>query len=121
MIAPNADVPKVFNNIEYNSEVFLRDINGEYTDQQTAETLTSLEYYTDYQESGVIPVAIPANVRRRMRHWRHALQRDINATPTGQPARFRDYYIFLKLSFDNANDKRLVLHDVITSYMPARD
>jgi hypothetical protein len=124
MVAPNANIPKVFNNLEYNSELFLKDVNGDYTIQQTGETVTTLEYFNDYQESGVITVTVPTNVKRRMRHWRHTLQRDINTTPTiagANNARFRDYHIFLKLSFDNNNDKRLVLHDIITSYIPARD
>jgi len=124
LISPAADIPKLFNNLEYNSEIFSKDIDGEYTSNERDETVTSLEYYTDYQASGVIPVTVPTNVKRRMRHWRHALIRDQNSNTQEsrhRKARFRDYHIFLKLSYDNANDRRLVLHDVITSYVIARD
>lgn len=124
LVSPAADIPKMFHNLEYNSEVFSKDLDAEYTINERDETITSLEYFTDYQASGVIPVVVPTNVKRRMRHWRHTLIRDQNSltqADRNQNARFRDYHIFLKLSFDNANDRRLVLHDVITSYMPARD
>ena len=119
LISPNVDIPKIFNNIEYNSEIFLKDANGDYTISQHLETLSSLEYYNDYQSSGVIPLIVGTDIKRRMRHWRHTMIRDQSST--NQRARFRDYCVYLKLSFDNNNDKRLVLHDIITSYTPARD
>lgn len=128
MVAPNADLPKVFNNLEYNSEIWERDLNGDYTINIADETISTIQYYNDYQDSNVINVVVPTNVKRRIRHWRHAFVRDQTPNPATAPitypvrrARFRDYHIFLKLTYDNNNDKRLVLHDIITSYMPGRD
>lgn len=113
LITPEGDFAKIFTNLEYNSEVSLNAI------QQPAETLTSLEAYNDYQTTGNIPLIVGANIKRRIRHWRHIIGRD--STSSNQRARMRDYSIFLKLSYTNNNDKRLVLHDIIVSYTTARD
>mgnify|MGYP003635534073 CR=1 FL=1 len=113
LVSPEGDIPKIFTNIEYNSEVSLAGI------QQPLDTLNQLECWNDYQTTGVIPLIVGANVKRRMRHWRHTINRD--STSLNQRARMRDYSVFLKLTYSNNNDKRLVLHDVIISYTPARD
>lgn len=113
MISPQADLPKIFSNIEYNSEVSLSGI------QQPLETFNQLEVFNDYQSTGVIPLIVPTNIKRRMRHWRHAIGRD--SLSSNQRARIRDYSIFLKLVYNNNNNKRLVLHDMIISYTPSRD
>ena len=113
MVSPDGDVPKIFTNLEYNSEVSLANV------QQPLETLTGLEIFNDYQTTGVIPLIVGTNIKRRIRHWRHVIGRD--ALSATQRARIRDYSIFLKLSYANNNDKRLVLHDIIVSYTPARD
>lgn len=113
LISPEGDYSKIFTNLEYNSEISLADV------QQPAETLTSLEVYNDYQTTGNIPLIVDDNIKRRMRHWRHIIGRD--STSSSARARIRDYSIFLKLSYLNNNDKRLVLHDILVSYTPARD
>ena len=113
MVSPEADIPKIFTNIEYNSEVSLSDV------QQPSETLNSLEVWNDYQTTGNIPLIVGTNVKRRLRHWRHVINRASNSS--NQRARMRDYAVFMKLSYSNNNDKRLVLHDIIVSYTPSRD
>lgn len=113
MVAPNADIPKIFHNIEYNSEVSLNGV------QIPNETLNSIETFNDYQTTGIIPLIVPTNVKRRLRHWRHAIDRDVNST--NARARMRDYAVFITLTYNNNNNKRLVLHDVIVSYTPSRD
>ena len=113
LVAPEADVVKIFNNIEYNSEIELGTVNI------PLETISRLELYNEYQQSGVIPLTVGTNIKRRMRHWRYTIGRD--TLSTNQTARFRNYTIFLKLIYDNNNDKHLVLHDVIVSYTTARN
>jgi hypothetical protein len=113
VVSPEADIPKIFTNIEYNSEVSLSDV------QQPSETLNSLEIWNDYQTTGNIPLIVGTNVKRRLRHWRHVINRASNSS--NQRARMRDYAVFMKLSYSNNNDKRLVLHDIIVSYTPSRD
>ena len=114
VVSPDALLPKLFTNIEYNSEIDINDI-----DQKHNETLTSLEIWNDYQTTGIIPLIVGTNVKRRMRHWRHTIGRDINSV--GSKARMRDYSVYIKVSYDNNNNKRLVLHDIIVSYTLARD
>jgi len=113
VVAPAADIPKIFTNIEYNSEVSLDDV------QQPSETISTLEIWNDYQTTGVIPLIVNSNIKRRLRHWRHTIGRDSDSS--NQRARMRDYAVFMKLSYNNNNNKRLVLHDVMISYTPSRD
>jgi hypothetical protein len=113
ILAPEADFTKIFNNLEFNSEVTIPGTN--FTD----ETINTLEAYNDYQTTGVITLVADSNIRRRMRKWRYAFDRDISSTD--QDARLRDTHILLKLTYNNNNDKRLVLHDIIFSYQPVRN
>ncbi len=106
LINPEADITKVFDNIEYHSEVYINDID------QDQATLSSLRYYNEYQDTGVINLVVGNNVRRRMRRWRSTIPRDANKT------RLRNPYIFLDITFSNSDDKRLVLHDIITHFRP---
>lgn len=113
ILAPEADFTKIFNNLEFNSEVTIPGTNF------TQETINTLEAYNDYQTTGVITLVADTNIRRRMRKWRYAFDRDILSTD--QDARLRDTHILLKLTYNNNNDKRLVLHDIIFSYQPVRN
>jgi hypothetical protein len=117
VVMPSPDIISIFNNIEYLSEVTLnkKDIVN--------ETLTSLQAYSEYQNTGEITLAVGTLAKRRMRVWRHKLKRDAittnNINGISNP-KLRNYYIFLKLSFTNNADKRLVLSDVVISYTPTR-
>jgi len=117
LVAPDADFPKIFTNIEYNSEISIDDIPLLLPDPP--ETLSSIEIWNDYQTTGNIPLIVGTNIKRRMRHWRHVIGRDTNSS--GNKARIRDYSIYIKLTRTNGGNKRLVLHDVMISYTPARD
>jgi hypothetical protein len=113
LVAPDSDAVKIFNNLEYNSEISLNGVDI------PAETLSALQIDNDYQTSANIPLIVNANIKRRMRLWRYTIGRDQNSA--NQNARFRDYSIFLKLIYDNNNNKRLVLHDIIITYTPSRN
>ncbi len=117
VVMPSPDIIAIFNNIEYLSEVTLnkKDIVG--------ETLTSLQAYNEYQNTGKITLSVGTIAKRRMRVWRHKLKRDVittnNLNSLSNP-KLRNYYIFLKLTYNNNLDKRLVLSDVVISYTPTR-
>jgi hypothetical protein len=113
IVAPDADMTKIFNNIEYNSELTLESVDI------PLETLSSIEIFNEYQRSGSIPLIVGDNIKRRMRKWRYTIGRDINST--NSTARFRNPSIFIKLGFDNNGNKRLVLHDIIISYNSVRN
>lgn len=108
LINPHADYIKVFDNIEFKSEVKINDID------QPTETLSSLQFYNDYQDTGAIPLVVGTNIQQRMRTWRSRIPRH-----NGTKARMRDSNIRLILKFENDNNKRLVLHDVITHFRVA--
>lgn len=95
----------VFDNINFKSEVY-------YEDQDISnETITDIQAFNDYQDSNLIPLVNNrnGNLRRRFRDW--------NATiPREGRHRIRGPWIKLKLQFENTNNKKLILHDLIVSY-----
>ena len=103
-----------FTNLLYLSEVY--DIN----DNDLQETYGSIHCINDHQDSGNIILNQVnsqgiGNIRRRLRHWSVDLPRDI----TSDHPRLRDAYLMTKLSFDNVGDKRIISHDIITSFYPS--
>jgi len=105
MVNPNANQDTVFNNIFYNSEVYLDDID------QPDKTITHIQAYNEYQDSGKISLEIgrDKNLRRKFREWKANI-------PRNGRNRIRNPWIFLKLTFNNTNDYKLILHDIIVSY-----
>ncbi|MGO1820294.1 MAG: hypothetical protein ACTH0S_11495, partial [Senegalia sp. (in: firmicutes)] len=105
VVNPNVNQSNVFNNIFYNSEVYLSDID------QSDKTLTHIQAYNEYQDSGKIPLVVGRNknLRRKFREWKANIPRD-------KRSRMRNPWIFLKVYFENENDYRLILHDIIVSY-----
>jgi len=104
IINPEADMTKVFNNIELYSQVF--DAAG---NEIFDETVSAVRFYNDYQDSGKITLTNKVNLRRRMRKWRMNVFRD-------NKARMRNPYLFVTLYFQNNNNKRLVLHHLLTYF-----
>jgi hypothetical protein len=104
LINPQADLTKVFNNIELYSQMF--DSTGQ---EIFDETISAVRFYNDYQDSGKITLTNNANLRRRMRKWRMNVFRD-------DKARMRNPYLFVTLFFQNNNNKRLVLHHLLTYF-----
>jgi len=105
LVNPEADLDCVFNNIEYKSEVYINDID------LPASTLTSVRLWNEYQDSQVIPLVVNSNLSRKFRTWRATLPRQ-----KGSMDRIRNPWVFLELEFNNTNNKKLILHDVIVYY-----
>jgi hypothetical protein len=92
---------KIFTNLEWSSTV--RDANGA---DLPGETIDTLQMSTDYQSTA------PADeFRRRFRTWRHQVGRDLNGGD-----RIRDHYARVKMTYQNADDKKLILNDIISIY-----
>ena len=104
---PEADYDCVFDNIQYNSEVYLNTID------QPLKTLTHIQAYNEYQNSGRIPLIVgrDTNLRRQFREWRADIPRNANSR-----GRIRNPWIFLKLELDNVSNYHMILHDVIIKY-----
>jgi hypothetical protein len=82
------------------------------------ETITSIEHKTENQETGLITLTPQININKAERDWKLAIQRDIaNATySTISKPRLRDMYLETTINFINVDNKRFILHPVITTY-----
>ena len=110
VINPKGDHTKVFNNLEFFTEVENADGLDVFN-----ETLTQARYFNEYQDTEAITLIPDENVQRRMRTWRTIIPRDTSGTNS----RLRNPNIQLELEFTKSDDedKRLVIHDIITHYM----
>ena len=106
-INPESDLDTVFDNIMYKSEVYLNDID------QPDKTLTDVRLYSEYQNSGLVPLIIGrnSNLRRKFRDWNAILPRNQSSRQ-----RIRNPWVKLLLRFDNRSNYKMILHDVIISY-----
>jgi hypothetical protein len=106
-VNPEANLDTVFDNIMYKSEVYLNDID------QPDKTLTKVRLYSEYQDSGLIPLTLGrnSNLRRKFRDWNAILPRNQNSRE-----RIRNPWVKLVLQFDNTSNYKLILHDLIISY-----
>lgn len=105
LLNPAANYECVFDNIEFNSELYLDDVD------QYDKTLTHIHGWNEYQDTGRIPLVMGrgSNLSRKFRTWRANVPRD------GRN-RLRNPWIYLKLELDNTNNYKLILHDIEISY-----
>ena len=97
---PDAD--KIFTNLMFASEVY--DTNGD----ELQETINKLQLSNEYQDSGLVL----SNAIRKFREWRLALPREGSSRN-----RIRGNWAKLKLQFDNVDNKKIILHDIILNYI----
>ena len=105
-IAPEPDVDCIFNNGEFKSEVYSAGVDA------PTKTLTSIRCWNEYLDSGDIQLLVGSNIKRKFRDWNFFIPRD-NTKPL---QRMRGNWLYMKLGFNNTNNERLVLHDMIISY-----
>jgi len=105
LLNPQSDMSCVFDSIFFNSELYLDNID------QPTKTLTHIQAYNEYQDSGRIPLLVGrnTNIKRKFREWKAEIPRD------GRN-RIRNPWIFLKLELDNKSNYKMILHDIIISY-----
>jgi len=105
MLNPESDYDCIFNTIEFTSELYLNDVD------QPANTLTHIQAYSEYQDSGRIQLVNGrgSNLRRKFREWKANIPRE-------DRNRIRNPWIFLKLELDNESNYKFILHDVIVNY-----
>ena len=115
LVNPDNENIAIYNNLEWLTEALTQ------AGDDTEITFTNITMYNDYQHSGVITFSA-SDLKRRMRKWRHVIRRAVyeadGITPLNRrDARFRDSHLFVKLEYVNdANDRKFVSHDIITSY-----
>lgn len=102
---PHSDT--VFNNIDFKSELYLNNVD------QPNNTITHVQSFNEYQDSGLVPLIVGrnGNIRRRFRDWNIQLPRE-----SGTRNRIRNPWVFIKLQLTNTNNYKLVLHDILVSY-----
>ncbi len=105
MINPESDYDCVFDNILFNSELYIDDID------HPDKTITHITASSEYQNSGKIPLVVgrDRNLRRKFREWKANIPRD------GRN-RIRNPWIFLQLELDTQSKAKLILHDIIINY-----
>lgn len=101
LVNQGPELTKVFTNMEWNSRVL--DSAGV---DIPAETISNIVLSTDYQRT-----ANSNDFTRRFRTWRHTVGRD---QVVGD--RIRDHHARVLMEYQNANDKKLIINDVVTIY-----
>lgn len=107
MIAPPGTHTKVFNNIEFNSQVY-----NTFGENLTDVTIDRARFFNEYQDSQIINFIPNINIKRRMRTWRLQIPRDTD----DRSSRMRNPYMSTRFSFENTANRRIVLHDTTTHY-----
>ena len=117
----NPEITKVFNNIQLQTEVqntsLIDTSDGLYPIQ---ETFNTIRCFNDQQDSGLITLNVGDTIKRKFRSWRLTIPRDSvtsSVVSYGLKSRQRDKYLYTELYFTNNNNKRLILHDVLTGYL----
>lgn len=111
IFSDKGDVTKIFNNLEYRAELY--DTNSE---DIYDETINRVRLYNEYQDTGFVTLVNDNNVKRRMRTWRYTIPRE-----TGDNvSRMRNPWVHCELEYDNNDNKRIVLHEIIYSYTPSQ-
>ena len=99
------DFTKTLDNALYNSKVTIQGIDVPLS------TLTSVIVENDYQTTEEVPLVVNQNVIRKFREWRINFPRE-----KGTMNRMRSQTFFVTFKFDNKDNKKLVLYDVIITH-----
>jgi len=121
LINPSQHDIAIFNNFEWLTECFDDDFALGLIDQRL--TWQELRMWNDYQHTGIIPLVVGDNVKRRMRKWRFTIPRarfarnGFSSLPDSERyARMRDTHMFARFSYTNDTaDQKFTIHDILTS------
>lgn len=109
-VIANPDMPedKIFNNLEFRADSW----NGSTLLNTTFDTLTTWnEYQTGTATLNNI-LGRPSQLKKKFRIWRANIPR---ASSNGRD-RMRNPWLYIKLSMENENTNKTVLHDMIVHY-----
>jgi hypothetical protein len=105
------EINKIFNNLAYMAELYDDNNQDIYN-----ETFNRFRFFNNYQDTGTIDLTVNGNIKRRMRTWRAAIPRDSQEALS----RMRNSWLDCILEYDNNNNKRLVLQDLMYSFTPTK-
>lgn len=108
-LGDNGNITKIFNNLQFLSEAYDTNNLDIYTD-----TITKFRVRNEYQDTGLITLTNNTNIKRRMRTWRLDIPRN-----SGGSDRIRNPWAELTVEYQNAANKRFILHELGYNYIPA--
>lgn len=119
LLNPSVNDVGIFNNFEWFTECFNNTLIWGLQDQLL--TWDTLQMWNDYQNTGLIPLTVGENIKRRMRKWRFTIPRGVHSRDgilyhTERYARMRDTHMFAKFVYTNIEaSRRFTIHDITTS------
>lgn len=111
---PDMPVDKIFNNLEFRSD------SWDKSDNLLNTTFDTLTVWNEYQQGTSTLNNIlgrPSNLKKKFRIWRANIPRAsaIGSTKKGRD-RMRNPWLYIKLSMEEENVNKTVLHDMIVHY-----
>lgn len=111
---PNMPVDKIFNNLEFRSD------SWDKSDNLLNTTFDTLTVWNEYQQGTSTLNNIlgrPSDLKKKFRIWRANIPRAsaIGSTKKGRD-RMRNPWLYIKLSMEEENVNKTVLHDMIVHY-----
>lgn len=106
---PDMQSDKIFNNLEFRADSW--DSNGNLLNT-TFDTLTTWNEYQEGVVSLVNTLDRPSSLKKKFRIWRANIPRD----KTNGRDRMRNPWLYIKLSTENSNTNKTILHDMIVHY-----
>lgn len=104
----------IFNNFGYKGEMYSNDVDV------AKATLTHIQAYNEYQTSAVTPLIVGSNIKRKFRLWKGNIPRVlVNGNPTLD--RMRGQWVKILFRFENPNNYKMVLHDMLIGYTSYRN
>lgn len=111
---PDMPVDKIFNNLEFRSD------SWDKSDNLLNTTFDTLTVWNEYQQGTSILNNIlgrPSDLKKKFRTWRANIPRAsaVSSTKKGRD-RMRNPWLYIKLSMEEENVNKTVLHDMIVHY-----
>ena len=105
---PDEPVDKIFDTIEFRSDSW-------DSDSLLNSTFDTLTVWNEYQR-GITPlvntIGRPSSLKKKFRVWRALVPRD----EANKRDRIRNTWAYIKLSMENRNTNKTILHDIIVNY-----
>lgn len=109
IVNPDGGSDKIFNTVEFRADAWDSD---NLLSNETFDTLSVWNEYQSGQSSLKFKHGIPSNLKKKFRIWRANIPR---ASINGRD-RMRNPWLYVKLSKDEENTYKNVLHDLIVHY-----
>jgi hypothetical protein len=123
LVNPKPQVHKIYDNLLIYSEMWNYDNNNIGTEVGSGltpihESISKIRIFNDYQDTGIILLNTLSKLRRVHRYFKTTIFRDTltNNYTSKFFSRIRDFYATVEMWYINNNNRKFILHDVITEY-----